>query len=461
MTSPTPSEPTSSSVIEGPGGRKLWTNGSLVYTRSGLVLLFFWLLWGDFAWCLKDRTVPVILPFLLRNLGASDTFAGVLMGVAPQMIGIFLGPAIGMKSDRHRGPRGRRIPFLLAATPGTVAAMAALAYCTEIGRQIHHALGAHSPGINQVTLLDIAFFWIVFEVCMIVAYGVFNALINDVVPHPVIGRFFGFFRAISLIAGMGFSFFLGDKVHSHYPAIFLTMGALFGLGFALMCAMVREGEYPPPEEMRRGLLAEAVQYLRESFGKSYYLWVFLSIALPTITFTPVNLYNTFFAGSVGMSDRDYLWYLGLTYGISLALSYPLGALADRFHPLRVALVVLALYAGVTLWGGLCIAKPWQFAVALVAFGVLSGCWYTGAASLAQMLLPREKFAQFSSAMGIITAGLGVMVNFGMGRILDMSHHVYRYSYLVSFALAMLGLISTWMLYVRFMALGGPRDYRAP
>jgi len=82
----------------------------------------------------------------------------------------------------------------------------------------------------------------------------------------------------------------------------------------------------------------------------------------------------------------------VTYAISLALSYPLGALADRFHPLRVAIGVLILYISITLWGGLSIRTPGQFAIALVSFGVLSGCWYTGAASLAQMLLPAGRFA---------------------------------------------------------------------
>jgi len=29
---------------------------------------------------MKERAVPVIVPFLLRNLGASDTFTAILMG---------------------------------------------------------------------------------------------------------------------------------------------------------------------------------------------------------------------------------------------------------------------------------------------------------------------------------------------------------------------------------------------
>ena len=33
--------------------RKIWRAGTLTYTTGGLVLLCFWLLWGDFPWAMK------------------------------------------------------------------------------------------------------------------------------------------------------------------------------------------------------------------------------------------------------------------------------------------------------------------------------------------------------------------------------------------------------------------------
>ena len=35
----------------------IWTAGTLVYTLSGLSLLFCWLLWGDFALSMRERSV--------------------------------------------------------------------------------------------------------------------------------------------------------------------------------------------------------------------------------------------------------------------------------------------------------------------------------------------------------------------------------------------------------------------
>lgn len=36
---------------------KIWKQGTLTYTTFGLIALFFWLLWGDFTWAMKDRAV--------------------------------------------------------------------------------------------------------------------------------------------------------------------------------------------------------------------------------------------------------------------------------------------------------------------------------------------------------------------------------------------------------------------
>ena len=39
-----------------------YTCGALKYTTFGLIMLFVWLLWGDFIWTLLDGSVPGILP---------------------------------------------------------------------------------------------------------------------------------------------------------------------------------------------------------------------------------------------------------------------------------------------------------------------------------------------------------------------------------------------------------------
>ena len=39
--------------------------------------LFCWLLWGDFAWSMKERSIGSVVQLVLRQMGASDTIAAM------------------------------------------------------------------------------------------------------------------------------------------------------------------------------------------------------------------------------------------------------------------------------------------------------------------------------------------------------------------------------------------------
>ena len=76
--------------------------GTLTYTLGGIVVLFCWLLWGDFAWSLKERSVVPMAQLFLRNFGASDTLNALLIGTVPSLIAAVLQPIVSYRSDRHR-----------------------------------------------------------------------------------------------------------------------------------------------------------------------------------------------------------------------------------------------------------------------------------------------------------------------------------------------------------------------
>ena len=452
--------------IPAQASRKIWNVGTLTYTTSGLVVLFCWLLWGDFAWSMKDRAVPPIVQYLLKTFGASDMLAGLLCVSLPAIISLVLGPIISYKSDRHRGRWGRRIPFLLIPTPIAVLAIAGLAFSPKIGAFVDKLLGPNSWGLNPCILVFLGLFWMLFEFATIIANSIYGALINDVVPQAVMGRFYGFFRGLSLIAAIVFNHWMFGDAKTAYVWIFLGMAALYGIGFTLMCLKVKEGGYPsqPPMDAGRnvlGFLQSAKTYFRECFGNSYYWWVFGAMALAGLATGPVNLFSLFFATSVDMDLHVYANCLALTYCISLGLAYPLGWLADRIHPLRIGIVVLVLYAMVTLWGGIFAINARTYAIALVAHGVVAGIWVTSTASLSQRLLPKAEFAQFASA-GAIIANLSWMTLAPIaGVFLDRVHHEYRYTFFMGFGLTIVGLLGCIVLHTKFMALGGPLRYVAP
>ncbi|MEZ0217694.1 MAG: MFS transporter [Rariglobus sp.] len=427
--------------------------GTLVYNRRSLGRLFGWLLWGDFAWQIKERAAVPVAQLMLKQFGASDFLLSLLVGSLPAGLGMIVGPAVGVRSDRHRGRRGRRIPFLLFSTPFVVAGMIGLAFAPQLGAALDAVLGASSPGTAVCRLIAFAAAWSLFEIFTLIANAVFGGLINDVVPASLIGRFFGLFRAVSLVAGVVFNYWLIGHAEENFQIIFLGIALLYGAGFTLMCLAVREGEYPPPPPRADGGRFSALaSYLRECFANRFYLWVFIALMLGNLAGGPVNSFSVLYAKSIGMDMTAYGKLLVATYVASFTLSFGIGWLADRFHPLRVGMVALALYAGVMVWGGIAATDTTRFAVAFIAHGILAGAFLTGTASLGQRLFPALKFAQFASAAGVVSAFGYMVLPPAIGLALDHTGHVYRHTFTASGVLAALALAAFVMVYRQFRLL---------
>ncbi len=446
--------------MEPVAGEHLWRIGTLVYTKAGLITLASWLLWGDFAWSIRDRSVGTIFQVLLRNFKASDTVMGLLIGTFPAAIGLLLGPVISYRSDQHRGRLGRRLPFLLASAPVAAVAIIGLGFSPLMGQGLHRLLGVHSPGLYPSVLLVLAMWWIVFDLATVVTNNVFGALINDVVPHDVMGRFYGAFRAVSLLVGIAFNCWFLGRAEEHYQWVFGVVGGIYGIGVVWMCWKVREGAYPPPVVLRGSVPQRFWQalrdYFRQGFTQPCYLWFFAGSSLAVLALGPVNLYSVFFAGSLHVGMDAYGKYLACTYVISLCLSYVLGSLVDRFHPLRVSIVVIALYGLITLCGAMYATTAGKFAVALIAHGVVAGTYYTCSASLAQRLLPPENFAQLCSAGGIIGSLLNMAMPPILGHVLDLSQHNYRLTYLAGTVLSIVALCCLLRVDFYWRRLGRPQ-----
>lgn len=443
-----------------------WKAGTLVYSATGMVVLFCWLLWGDFAWQIKERAAIPVAQLMLRQLEASDFIVGLLVGSIPAAIGFIITPVISVASDRHRGRRGRRIPYLLVPTPFITLGMVGMAFTPQLGAWLHTVLGDGAPSLIVSRLIVFSFFWGLFEIFSTIANSVFGGLINDVVPAAWIGRFFGFFRAVSLTAGIIFNYWLIGHAEEHFTAIFLGIGLLYGIGFTLMCLNVREGEYAPapvtpPASLRKRIFGPVKSYARECFANPFYLWVFAAITFGSQAQGPVNAFSVYYAKSLGMPMKDYGRLIVVTYSVSLVLSFFLGWLADKFHPLRLGMIAVGLYAIVLLTGGFIATDARSFGIIFVAHGILNGIFITGTASLAQRLFPREKFAQFASAAGLAGALVHMIFPPAVGYLLDSSGHVYRYTFIISGAMSLLGLICFIEVYRRFRLLGGVSGYRPP
>jgi MFS family permease len=446
-----------------PDRQKTWRVGTLVYTSGGLAALFFWLLGGDFAWNLKERAVSPVAQLMLRSLDASDLVVGLLIGSLPAALGMIIGPIVSVKSDQHRGRWGRRIPFLLITAPFIVLSMMALGFTPMLADELDAALGADSPGRAVLGIGIFVVFWFIFEVFSVVANVIFGALINDVVPDALIGRFFGLFRAVGLIAGIVFNYMLMGHAESHYLEIFIGVGLIYGLGFVIMCLRVKEGEYPPPpvKQHSEDLLKPTKVYFRECYSNPYYRWLFLAATFGMLANAPVNTFSVFYAKSLGMEMSLYGKCVALTYVFSIFLTYPLGALADRLHPLRLGFLFTVIYCVAMIAAGFTANNAEAFMVFFVAHGVLSGSYMTATASLGQRLYPKLKFAQFASAWGLMFGVGYILTTPLMGLFLDWAGHQYQYTFFASGLLAALGVIAFVVAYKYFLRLGGHHSYVPP
>lgn len=451
-------EPCSAAANE---SRRTWRAGSLIYTAPALVGLFALLLVGDFAWSMRDRSVAPMAQWYLNHLGIPSLLFGLLISSFPALIGLILGPIISIRSDRHRSRRGRRIPFLLVTTPIAAFGMIGLGLTPLLVGWIH----ARYPEQNEmlIAVLCFAVFWTIFEVATIAGQAVFGGLINDVVPRELIGRFYGLFRAVSLIDGMIFNFWLTGKVPAFYTVILLAVGLFFGTAFLAVCFRIREGEYAPPEVVhrRRSWLNSIKAYLRECFASSFYLQVFVLLTVGSLAFVPINTFSIPYAQSLGIDMDTYGKSLALTYLVSLSLSWFLGWMADLFHPLRVVIATLILYIPVAVAGALLARSSDTFVIVWVLHGVLSGCYFTSVASLGQRLFPNARFAQFASAAAILLSLGNMIIGPLMGVLVDATGREFSHTFTVGAILSSLALVLALQVYSAFLKLGGHKGYVAP
>lgn len=443
---------------------RTWRNGTLVYTAGGLAVLFLWLMWGDFAYSMKDRATGTVAALMLKKFDVSDFLFGIIMISFPNFTNIFLCPIVSYRSDRHRGRFGRRIPYLLLTTPFIVIGLAGLGFTPLLARLIRQAVGAEHISYNLTALLVFCFFWIILDFGTTLAGAIFNALATDVVPTEFLGRFFAMFRAVSLGCAFLFNYFVMGYAETHALVIFLGLAALYGIGLFSICLKVREGEYPPPEEETSGppTVKGAVRtYFRECFSLPYYRWVIMASVVSGFSVVPFNIYGIFYAKSLNMDMDFYGKVSSLICLVSFVLSFFLGWFSDRFHPIRTGMASMALQTVILFIGGRIATSESVFAWLFLCQGISIMSYNTLMASYAPRLFPREYFAQFNSAMMLANALASVIGAPLVGKFLDLTGNHYPHLFTIGGVIGLCGLGCFVMVYRGYQRYGGDSGYIAP
>lgn len=442
-----------------PCPKKSWHAGTLTYSSAGLVILFVWLLFGDFSWSMRDRSVGPMAQWYLNKIGVSNILFGLLMTSFPAFLGLILGPVISVKSDRHRGKWGRRIPFLLVTTPIAAFGMLGIAFTPFIAGWVH----GHFPSQSELVVSVVCFsvFWATFDFATIAGGAVFGGLINDVVPSKLLGRFYGLFRAVSLIDGIIFNYWLMGKTPDHFTLMLALIGLFYGISFMWMCFKVKEGEYSPPPPREKTTLGGIKIYFKECFARPYYVSIYFFITFVYLSAAPINTFALPYANSLGISMDTYGKGLALTYAISLSISYFIGWLVDWLHPLRMTMAAIGGYMLVSIWGHFFATTQTTFLVAWVLHGVLSGACWTSMATLGQRLFPHDKYAQYASGITLMSSPALMCVAPSVGLLIDKTGDIYRYNFTIGAILAACTLVLGLLVYEQFKHYGGIKSYVPP
>lgn len=447
--------------------RQFYRTGSLEYTRRGLLVLSFWLLWGDFAFTFFESVFGRFLPIYLKDLQASNTLIGVMGGSFAGVVNLLFLPGISRWSDDLRTSLGRRIPLLYVITPLTVGAVVAVGFAPEIGGWLFGLFSALLPAsLNKAaTILGLMCVLIVgFHFFNMVLVNAYNWLIRDVVPLEVMSRFLAWFGVVGTVSGTLFLWFVFPHLMTHRREIFLGVGIFYLIAFFLMCRHVREGKYPPPTplEDRPGVMKTYVVYFRECLQVALYRNFFIVTLLVSAALSCAGNFNTLFASDTLGLDMEKMGHVfAWTSLASLVFLYPVGWLCDRFSPMHVALVSLILMSLGTILAPIFIHNQGGFLVYSLTFSLPVMAWSLGHRATSMKLFPAEKFGQFSGALNVFGCGALIVGNVLIGAFMDLTHSNYRLAFLWTAAICAAAIFPMVLVIRGWKQHGGHENYVAP
>lgn len=390
----------------------LFTAGTLTYTRMGLVMLFFWLMWGYFVYGLMEH-VPGLLPLLLKKYKATNTQL-VFIATSLNVIGnLIFNPIVSFNSDRYRSKMGRRRPFIIYSTPLVVLFLALIPFGPDIAERLQSVEWVRQtlavfPIAPAILLIGI--FVAGFQAFDTFVASTYYYLVRDTVPEGWIGRFYGLFRLVGALPSLVFSLFVFPHAETSMKAIFVGIACFYGLGILLMCWRVKEGEFPPPEPLpgdERNFLvrtwAAIRSYLEGCFSHPAYWTCFLAHAVAMFANAGGAFILLFRRDELGISLLIQGRVAAACSVLSLCIALPCGYIADRFNCYRLVQIGL-------IGKGLVALLSWFYlhdARTLFIFSMIGALpemvFFMALTKLLIDLFPREQYGQFGSANSAVNS----------------------------------------------------------
>ncbi|CAN5554035.1 hypothetical protein BH09VER1_BH09VER1_37980 [soil metagenome] len=295
----------------------------------------------------------------------------------------------------------------------------------------------------------------------------------------------GMFRVVASSAAMIYNFFFYEHALTHMRAIYLGAAAIYLVGFSLMCFIIKEGKYPPPpprpvnsDGLLRRFASEIKGYVSRCLCHRLYVFYFAMGMFMTLA-NAIAIFTLYLNLSLGITLKQLaMMNTGIQF-VLLVLHYPAGALADRFHPIRVwvwmlsCLLIIVPLNFVWLFGHFTPEQAFHVMIALTAidlpFSLLLG---SVGMPLMMRLLPREQFGQFCSFNALASALMNILGSVSVAWFITGMRHLFpddiwgkdfcyrtipgwRYPFMV---IAMVFLL---LLYREWKRQGGEKHYSPP
>jgi hypothetical protein len=453
--------------------------------------------------------VSNVVKLQLASLGASKATIGFLDGTMTAILSAIGVAAISTASDRHRGPRGRRVPFLLWSTPPLVICLIGVAFSPQLSKALEHVAPPLAnlfasvartvlPGVSSLppethlVLAVLTTTLTLYRVFELFPGTVYYCLWPDVIPPKRIGMFACYFRIVGALGMFVFNRYLLRYAGDHPQALYVGAAMLYLVSFLALSFGVKEGEYPPatdaalppvrgfgveaasalanPEGVpiaeaispgRPGLVRRVSRYVRESYSSAFYWKFFLMSGSIIIAIKSLNQFVILFGTqTMGFTPGRYGELISNKDLTTIVPFIVLANVIDRFHPLRTGLVALIF----VLIGGVAsfffIKGERSFAICITALYTAIAVYQAATGAINARMLPRDRFGQFNSANVIVWQLGWAAMAIGCGKFLDLVGD-NRFLFLWFSGFAAVALVMTVLVYRDWKKMGGDDGYVPP
>jgi len=376
-------------------------------TRSITFLVALAVFAQESTWNFYESQVP---PLLREHIG-SAAVVGVLMGM-DNLLGIFVQPWIGNRSDRTRTAWGRRIPYLVVGMPIAAALFVVIPHTAASLPLLIAVMFAYALVAN--TFKPIA-----------------EAMVPDFIAPERRSRANAVVKiatSLTAIVAALISIFLVDD---HLNIAFAIPAAIMAVSIVVLGVTVRDSRSPAYQQVLAESLAEPADSraprVRDTFveifrdrDRSRLLLLAAILLFGSAWAASRSLITPYGMEALDMSRGD-AGGLTLPSGVAFILAaYPAALFAERYGRLRAMAVGMSVFAGAMLLGTL-LQSPLGATVALCIAAAGASSFLVNAVVVLWNLAPSARvFGTYAGMYTVSWAGGGFLGPALVGGMVDLN-----------------------------------------